>query len=278
MRTLSGVESATVVPDRLRPQQVPGMPGAVLRYSLSPKASDGVAALTDRGGMTPFVCYLAALYTVLGLGGVHGRLAVGVGVANRFSERDAACVGYLTNVVVATGELLAGDTLDDLVGRARDGFWNSLPYQHIPFSLVHSAMSVEDRNRLGATPAVMLTYHGKIGTGVLLGERDTQLKASPNTSAVNHVTLGIFEEPDATVIEAGYDTSRFDETTVRTLLADLERVLEAGTRAEVPISALRVRSRTTTNLATQTNLVDETQASSIEERGRNTRNCPRALV
>ncbi|GGV80370.1 hypothetical protein GCM10015535_18300 [Streptomyces gelaticus] len=266
VRTLSGVESTTVMPDRVRPQHVPGTPGAVVRHSLSSKASDGVAALTDRGGMTPFACYLAAMYTVLGLGGVRERLAVGVGVANRFSERDAACVGYLTNVVIATGELLAGDTLDDVVGRARDDFWGSLPYQQVPFSLVHSAMSVEDRNRLGATPSVLLTYHGKLGAGVLLGERETELKASPNTSAVNHITLGVFEEPEATVIEAGYDTSRFDETTVRTLLADLEQVLEAGVRAEVPISTLRVRSRTTTNLATQTDVVDKVQTSSIAER------------
>jgi thioesterase domain-containing protein/acyl carrier protein len=277
VQTLAGVESATPMPDRARPQQVPGTPGAVLRYSLSPKASDGVAALTDRGGMTPFASYLAAMYAVLGLGGVGGRLAVGVGVANRFSERDAACVGYLTNVVVATGELLAGDTLDDLVGRARDRFWDSLPHQHVPFSLVHNALSVEDRNRLGATPAVMLTYHGKIGAGVLLGERETQLKASPNTSAVNHVTLGIYEEPDATVIEAGYDTSRFDETTVFTLLADLERVLEAGVRAEVPVSALHVRSRTTTDLATQTDFADEEQTSSIEEEETGTRGAVREI-
>lgn len=266
VRTLSGVESATVKPDRVRPQQVPGTPGAVVRHSLSSKASEGVAALTDRGGMTPFACYLAALYTVLGLGGVHGRFAVGVGVANRLTERDAACVGYLTNVVVAMGELFEGDTLDDVVARARDDFWDSLPHQQVPFSLVHNALSVEDRNRLGATPSVLLTYHGKIGAGVLLGERETELKASPNSSAVNHITLGIFEEPEATVIEAGYDTSRFDESTVRALLSDLEQVLEAGVRAEVPISTLHVRTRSTTaQLATRADAVDTVRSSSIAE-------------
>ncbi|USX53528.1 condensation domain-containing protein [Lentzea sp. HUAS12] len=278
VRSLSDVESATLVPDRPRPHQVPGEPGAVLRHPLSPEASDGVAALTDRGGMTPFAAYLAALYAVLGLGGVRGRPAVGVGVANRFSEPDADCVGYLANVVVATGELLEGDTLDDLVARTRDGFWDGLPHQHVPFSLLHNALPVEDRNRLGATPAVMLTYHGKIGAGVLLGERETRLKASPNTSAVNHVTLGVFEGPEGTVIEAGYDTGRFDESTVHTLLTDLERVLEAGVRADVPVSTLHVRSRTTADLAAandfavgeqaaQEDFADDERTSSIEESG-----------
>ncbi|MGW4378922.1 condensation domain-containing protein [Kitasatospora sp. NPDC004531] len=245
VRTLSGVGSATLVPDREQPQQALGAPGGVVRHVLGAKASEGAAALTDRGGMTPFACYLAAMHTVLGLGGVPGRTAVGVGVANRFTERDAACVGYLTNVVVATGELRAGDTLDDVVARARDDFWGSLPHQQVPFSLVHSALPVEDRHRLGATPSVLLTYHGKIGAGVLLGDRETVLKPSPNTSAGNDLTLGVYEGPDATVIEAGYDTSRFDAATVRTLLQDLEHVLEAGVRADVPISTLRVRSRTT---------------------------------
>ncbi|MDT8912424.1 condensation domain-containing protein [Amycolatopsis sp. PS_44_ISF1] len=269
VKALAGVESATLVPDRAQSRQTPGAPGAVLRHPLSPKAAEGVAALTDRGGMTPFAGYLAALYAVLGRGGAGGTFAVAVGVANRFSERDTACVGYLANVVVAAGELRAGDTLDDVVARARDGFWAGLPHQHVPFSLVHNALAVEDRSRLGAVPAVMLTYHGNLGAGVRLGERETRLKASPDTSTDNDVTLGIYEEPQATVIEAGYDTSRFDEATVTRLLADLERVLEAGVRPGVPIGSLDVRSRTTTAAAMRTAPAGEQRAPALaaEETG-----------
>jgi thioesterase domain-containing protein/acyl carrier protein len=46
------------------------------------------------------------------------------------------------------------------------------------------------------------------------------------------------------VVEVEYDTERFDETTVRGLLTDLEAVLVRGAEPGVPVAALTVRSRT----------------------------------
>ena len=154
--------------------------------------------------MTPFAAYLAALYTVLARGGAGPGVAVGVAVANRLSEQDGHCVGYLTNIVVTSGEVAGSDTLDDVVARVRDDFWDSLPYHQVPFSLVHEALPVQARERLGATPPVLLTYHGSIGGGVPLGGRDTELLSSPSTSATNHFAFGVFEEIGGTVLEVEY--------------------------------------------------------------------------
>jgi len=240
------VECTTVVPDRIQPSDsgASGVDGQVLRYPLSAAARNGVQALTERGGMTPFAAYLAAMYTALAGGGAGSRVAVGVAVANRMSELDEQCVGYLTNVVIASGEVTESNTLDEVVAHARDDFWDSLPHQQVPFSVVHSELPVKARDHIGSTPAILVTYHGHIGGGVLFGDRTTQLLPSPSTSATNHFAFGIFEEPTGAVVEVEYDTTRFDETTVRRLLADVERVLEHGTSDGVLVRSIEINSRT----------------------------------
>ncbi|MDG4820146.1 condensation domain-containing protein [Micromonospora sp. WMMD956] len=241
------VACATVLPDRAPAGRAPddlGSPGAVLRHRLSPAAVDGVRGLTKRGGMTPIAGYLAAVHVVLARGGAGTRVAVGVAVANRLGERDERCVGYLTNVVVAAGTVHDDDTLDEVVGRARDDFWDGLEHQQVPYAVMHAALPVEARERIGAMPAVLLTYHGHIGGSVRLGDRETELLASPSTGATNDLALGVFEHPDGTTVEVEYDTGRFDAATVLRFLADLDGVLAHGGRADVPVQALRVASRT----------------------------------
>lgn len=239
---LRGVKAAALAPDR---SQGPagGSSGAGLRHRLSGDAQAAVAKIAQRVGCTGFAVQLAAVRTVLARGGAAGRTALGVVVANRLTPEDQRRVGYCANTVLLADEVADDEGFDDVVGRARDGLWESLPYQHVGFSEVFAELSAEDRAALGSTHPVLVTHHGSIGSGLSLGEGPARLLPSPSTSARCQLLVGIFEEGEHTVLEIEYDTNQLGEGTVRAFLDDLEGVLTASADPGGTVRGLRVASR-----------------------------------
>ncbi|MCF3103080.1 hypothetical protein IPZ58_16010 [Streptomyces roseoverticillatus] len=239
---LRGVKAAALVPDG--PER-PGTrsSGAALRHRLSDDAQKAVAAIAQRVGSTAFAAQLAAVRTVLARGGASGRTALGVVVANRMSLDDQRRVGYCANTVLLADAVTDDEGFDDVVGRTRDGLWESLPYQHVGFSEVFADLSAEDRTALGSTPPVLITHHGGIGSGLSLGHEPVQLLPSPSTSARCQLLVGIFEEGEHTVLEIEYDTDQLRESTVRAFLHDIESVLLASASPGGLVRDLQVSSR-----------------------------------
>ncbi len=258
-RQLRDTRLAALRPDRPASAR-PGATGAVLRHRRPAAVGAAVAEIAARVGCTPFAVQLAALRAVLALGGAGGRSAVGVVVANRMTPQDQRCVGYCGNVVLLADTVASSDTFDEVVGRARDALWESLPFQHLPLSDVVTDLPATDRAALGTGPEILITYHGQIGSGLALGGRPAELLPSPSTSARCQVLLGLFEDADgegdgvggggdgsgAATIEVEYDTGRLDEATVRGLLTDLDRLLIDSARAGGPLSAVTTGTRAET--------------------------------
>ncbi|HEY3607040.1 MAG TPA: condensation domain-containing protein [Pseudonocardiaceae bacterium] len=239
---LRGARSATLWPDRPTEAHT-GTDGAVLRHRQSREVAAAVTTIANRIGATPFAVQLAAVRSVLFRGGATGRTALGVVVANRMTAQDQARIGYCANVVLLPDEVTATDTLDDVATRCRDSLWGSLPYQHVGYPEVFAALPASDRAELGATPPVLVTHHGQIGAGLTLGGAPAELLPSLSISARCQLLLGFFEDGDRTTIEVEYDSDRYHETTVRTLLADLDRALLASAGPATSIGELSVRSR-----------------------------------
>ena len=239
---LAGTRLAALAPDR------PGGPGAgdrgeVLRRRQSPEATAAVAAAARRAGSTAFAVQLAALRSVLALGGARGRTALGVMMANRSTLEDQRAVGYCGNVVLLADEVSPADDFDAVVGRARDGLWESLPYQHVPFADAVAGLSAADRAAMGSGPEIVITYHGSIGSGLSLGGQPARLLPSPSTSARCQLLISLFEDGAGTVVEVEYDTRRLTRNAVETLLGDLDRVLTAAAGDGGALGGLTVASR-----------------------------------
>ncbi|MFF7020008.1 condensation domain-containing protein [Streptomyces klenkii] len=260
---LRGVKAAALVPDG--PSGTHSS-GAALRHRLSGGARAAVAAVAQRVGCTAFAVQLAAVRAVLARGGASGRTALGVVVANRMSPEDQRRVGYCANTVLLPDAVTDDEGFDDVVGRARDGLWGSLPYQHVGFSEVFAELSAEDRAALGSTPPVLITHHGGIGSGLSLGHEPAQLLPSPSTSARCQLLVGIFEEGEHTVLEIEYDTDQLRESTVRAFLNDIESVLLASASPGVLVRDLQVSSRAAAGVPAlpQSAAAPERAASSAE--------------
>ncbi|MEV4878680.1 condensation domain-containing protein [Streptomyces cyaneofuscatus] len=225
-------------------QAAPGS-GAVLRHTLSSRARTAVKAIARRVGCTEFAVHLAAVRTVLARGGAEGLTALGTVVANRLSPADQRSVDYRANTVLFADEVRPQDTFDEVVGRARDGLWGSLPYQHVTYPEVFAGLAEDDRASLGTVPPVLVTHHGAIGSGVVLGDGPARLLPSPSTSARCQLLMGVFDDGDESVLELEYDTCALDEDTVRTFLADVESVLALAADGGCRVGDLRVSTRAT---------------------------------
>ncbi|HET8681733.1 MAG TPA: condensation domain-containing protein [Micromonosporaceae bacterium] len=244
-KKLAGAVSATVVADRPNRPGRAGGTGGVLRYSFSAEAADAVSALSEATFATPFAVLLAALQIALHRGGAGEDVSVGVIVANRMSARDQELVGYLANLALVRSRVQRATTMRRVVEQVRDGLWESLAHQAVPFPLVYAELDDETRARIGDTPPIITTYHGPIASGLRIGEVAAQLLESPTRTARTHLGIGVFAGAAGFTAEVEYDTGRYDATTVVRLLQDVDDVLViAHAEPDRAVGSVDVRSRT----------------------------------
>ncbi|MEU6847315.1 condensation domain-containing protein [Streptomyces sp. NPDC046716] len=243
---LRGARPAALMPE---PSGAAPGSGAVLRHTLSPRSRAAVATIGRRVGCTEFAVHLAAVRTVLARGGASGRTALGTVVANRPTLADQRRVDYRANTVLLADEIGARDTFDAVVTRARDSLWESLPFQHVTYPEVFARLTDEDRATLGTVPPVLVTHHGGIGSGIVLGDEPARLLPSPSTSARCQLLVGVFDDGADTVLEVEYDTCALTGRSVRVFLADVEAVLSASAAEGRLVADLQVSTRATADRA-----------------------------
>ncbi|MFI5844827.1 condensation domain-containing protein [Catenuloplanes sp. NPDC051500] len=224
---LTGAASVVLEPD-LPGESASGAPGAILRYAFSTEAGSGVAALAKATFATPFAVILGAAQLVLARAGAGPDVAVGVVTANRMTTRDQALLGYTANLCVVRARVAGTDTVAAVIGAARDGMWQMLTHQAVPYPVVFGALPEQTRSALGDPAPLLLSYLGPIGAGLHLGPVPATLLPSPNRAARADVAMSVWETDDGYVAEIEYHTGRYREGSVLTLLHDLDAVLADG--------------------------------------------------
>lgn len=246
---LAGAASAVLEPD-LPGEVASGAPGAILRYGFSAEAAAGIAALARTTFATPFAIILAAAQLVLSRGGAGPDVAVGVVTANRMTARDQALLGYTANLCVARARITEADTVAAVVGAARDGMWQLLTHQAVPYPVVFGALPEHTRAALGDPAPLLLSYLGPIGTDLRLGPVAATLLPSPNRAARADVAMSVWEADGGYLAEIEYHTGRFRESSVLALLHDLDAVLaDGGAEPQRTVGSFDVTTRARTGRA-----------------------------
>ncbi|KFZ81430.1 hypothetical protein ED92_14250 [Amycolatopsis sp. MJM2582] len=241
---LDGAVTTTLVADR-HTYTGTGNKGGMVRFVFSKEAVDGIGTLAKRYFTTPFSVLFAALQTVLARGGAGPEVCTGLVSANRMTPQDQALVGYLANVLVTRTVVEDGDSFGTVVERVRDGMWDSLAHQTVPFSLVYGALTESAQARLRDAIPILVTWYGSIGVGLRLGDVELTLQRAPNRAARTDLGFGVFDFDGEYIVESEYNVGRFDHSTARRLFQDIDRVLaEGGLDPELPVGTIEVGSRT----------------------------------
>lgn len=242
--TLDGATTTTLVADR-HTFTGTGNKGAMVRYSLSPEAAEGVKKLATAHFTTPFSVIFAALQTVLACGGGGPAVCTGLVTAGRVTPQEQAMVGYTANVLVTPITIDGADAFGAIVERTRDGMWETLAHQAVPFSAVFGTLTESARARLRDSIPVLVTYYGPIGSDLHLGEVNLWLEDAPNRAARTDIGFGVFDDGDGYRLEGEYNTGRYDHSTAQRLFYDVDTVLAAGgADPEQPVSTMDIRSKT----------------------------------
>jgi thioesterase domain-containing protein len=241
---LDGAVTTTLVADR-HVYTGTGNKGGMVRFAFSQEATAGLAALAKQFFTTPFSVLFAALQTVLARGGAGPEVCTGLVSANRMTPREQGLVGYLANVLVTRTTVDDDDSFGAVVTRIRDGMWDMLAHQTVPFSLVYNALTEDAQARLRDAIPVLVTWYGTIGTALRLGDVPLRLQHAPNRAARTDIGFGVFDFGGELVVESEYNTGRFDRTTAMRMFQDIDRVLAVGAAdPERPVSTFEIRTKT----------------------------------
>jgi amino acid adenylation domain-containing protein len=227
---LDGVPETTNLPtDRPRPP-VPTFRGDQHLFELSAQLSEGIHALSQAAGTTPFMTLLAGFHALLGRYTGQEQLSVGTPIAGRVLREIEPLIGFFVNTLVMRGDLSGRPTFEELLRGTRERTLAAYAHQDLPFERLVDELQLRrdiSRNPLfqvmfalqdAPLPTVRLD-HGLTFAPVELNAGTAQFDLSVSI----HESAGLFRG------SVKYSTDLFDAGTVARFMQHYQRLLEAMT-------------------------------------------------
>ncbi|MGW1374183.1 amino acid adenylation domain-containing protein [Streptomyces sp. NPDC002446] len=233
-RSLAGAPAALELPcDRPRPA-MQSTRGASLPFKLPVEVMDGVRALSQREGVTPFMTMLAAFQVLLHRYSRDEDLVIGVPVANRGRKEVERLIGYFVNMLALRTDLSGAPSFRELLGRVRKVCLDGFAHQQVPFErLVEELHPQRDLSR---TPVFQVSF---VFQNIAMPDfKAAGLRLEPmdmeSSTARFDLELQVFDRPEGLSGWFEYNSDLFDRATiahmaehlkllVRNLLADPDR-------------------------------------------------------
>jgi amino acid adenylation domain-containing protein len=241
---LRGAPSVLALPtDRPRPV-VQGSQGASQEMRLPKELADAVKALSNREGVTVFMCLLAAFYVLLHRYTGQEDLVVGTAVAGRNPPETAPLIGFFVNALPLRTDLSDDPPFRTLLGRVREVALGAYAHQDLPFEKLVEALQ----------PARSLSHHPifQVMFQVLQDASSSLDPGDPSDETVQwddpevdtgtakfDLSMDVIDTGDGFLAGIEYRTELFDHATVRRMLSSFRALLEdAVTHADRPVSRL----------------------------------------
>ncbi|HEV2147714.1 MAG TPA: non-ribosomal peptide synthase/polyketide synthase [Longimicrobiaceae bacterium] len=125
-------------------------------FVLSPELSDGLRALSRRGGATLFMTLLAGWQALLARYAGQEDVVVGSPVAGRTRRETEGLIGFFVNMLALRAELGGDPTWSELLGRVREAALGAYDHQELPFERLVEDLGAE--RSLTHTPIFQVTF------------------------------------------------------------------------------------------------------------------------
>ncbi|MEO6809431.1 MAG: amino acid adenylation domain-containing protein, partial [Isosphaeraceae bacterium] len=225
--------------DRPRPP-VWSYRGASRSITLDAGLSQGVAALGDRLGASPYVTLLAAFQVLLSRFSGQNDLIVGSPVSGRTRPGLEGLTGYVINLLPMRANLAGNPTFEEFLGQVRQTVRDGLEHQDFPFGLAiqrlhpdrdpsrtpvfqvmfiyQKAQRLDDQ---GLTPFALSTA----GPTMVLGGLPMESMALDKGTALFDLTLTAALLDGLLRFSLEYNTDLFDSSTIDRLLQHFQTLL-----------------------------------------------------
>jgi len=234
--TLADIPDELALPtDRQRPV-VSSYEGDSLRFTLTADLHSRLEALAKENNATLYMVLQAGLALLFNKLGAGTDIPLGSPVAGRTDDALDDLVGFFLNTLVLRNDLSGDPTVRELVARTRDTDLAAFNHQDLPFErLVEVLNPTRSRSRQPLFQVVMILQNNATASVELAGlEASSELMATMAADVDLH--FDFIEEDDGSLdVLVKYATDLFDESTVRRMTEQLDRVLtgmadDAGAR------------------------------------------------
>ncbi len=238
---LAGMPERLQLPaDRPYPQ-IADQRGAAVEVDWPADLQQQVAGLAREYNSTSFMVVQAALAVLLSKISASTDVAVGFPIAGRRDPALDDLVGFFVNTLVLRVDLAGDPSFTELLARVRTRSLEAFEHQDVPFEVLVERVNPTRSLTHHPLVQVMLAWQNFAGqdsdpgTGLALG--DVQVTSMPLDTQVARMDL-VFSlaerwaednEPAGIGGRVEFRTDVFDAETIRTLIARLQRVLEAMT-------------------------------------------------
>ncbi|QCH24464.1 non-ribosomal peptide synthetase [Mycobacteroides salmoniphilum] len=210
--------------------------GASVDLEWPEQLQHAVRALAREHGATSFMVIQAALAVLLSKISATSDVAVGFAVAGRDEPALDELVGFFVNTLVLRVDAGGDPTFGDLLAQVRGRSLEALENQDVPFEVLVERLNPIRSRSSHPLVQVGLTWQnlpGQDADGLGLGDlRITQIPVHTNTARMD-LTFSLGErftqagEPAGLGGAVEFRTDVFDLASVESLIARLQRVLEA---------------------------------------------------
>ncbi|WP_043826842.1 non-ribosomal peptide synthetase [Rhodococcus opacus] len=233
-RALDGVDSTAPLPTD-RPTSTTARAG-VVAFDVSADVQQAVHQLAAQHHATPFMVLHAALSVVLSRHGAQPDVVVATAVAGRGERALDSLVGMFVNTLALRAQVLPDMPFTGLLAQVRDFDVDAFEHADVPFEVVAGLLG-------GRTPQVALALHNlQIPTVEAAGMTVTAAEFDTGTAKFDlHLTLTETSDDGAPtgMRGAAVYADLFDEASVRALVSNLVRVLQAvGADPDLPVDDL----------------------------------------
>jgi amino acid adenylation domain-containing protein len=245
---LDGVPRVLALPtDRPRPA-AQSFRGASRPFSFPVEVHRGVAAVSQRHGVTPFMTLMAAFQALLWRYTGQEDLLVSTGTGGRGRVDAERLIGCFINILLLRGDLSGNPSFPELLERTRATTLGAFAHQDLPFELLVEALKVERDPSTPPLAQVMLVYLNVPQTRIELRDLTVEGVRIERSAAQLDLTLYLGEENGTLGGHLEYNTDLFEAATVERLLGHFQRLLEevtpaGGTRPLTEVPLLRDAER-----------------------------------
>jgi amino acid adenylation domain-containing protein len=239
---LAGAPPALELPtDRPRPA-VERHRGRVVHARMEPALAEGVRALAQREGTTPFGVLLAGLRVVLARWSGQEEVVIGAPVAGRTRAETEGLIGFFVNTLPLRGAVSAGDTFRALLRREKAATLAAFDHQDLPFErMVEELRIPRDLSRNPVFQVSLMLQNARVEAMRLAGVEIAPLEVDYDTARFD-LAFDLYEEEDGGLkVETEYATDLFDRATVGRMVAHLTRLLQhVVAQPDAPLAQLEL--------------------------------------
>jgi natural product biosynthesis luciferase-like monooxygenase protein/amino acid adenylation domain-containing protein len=223
-RQLAGVPVLELPTDHPRPA-VASHRGASMSFTISPRLTGELTALSRRQGVTLFMTLLAGFQVLLSRYSGQQDVAVGMAIAGRNRAETEGLVGLFVNTLVIRTEFSGNPTVAELLARLRETTLLAYGHQDLPFERLVEELQPERSLSHEPLFQVMFMFQNAPRTTTKLSDLRIGYEPTRVDTAKFDMTLMLVEEEGIRgALE--YATDLYDRDKVVRLLEHLRRIME----------------------------------------------------